>query len=266
MTHPTGAAPQSAVAAGAPGSEPAESELLHLLRRALPGAREHSRRHMEHMACRVTRRPDEAFFFQGGPIPLTLVLRGHAAIRRTTPDGREMVLGIAKPGMLLGFSSIAASPSGVDLVAVTPTDVAVWSGDDIRAIVIDDAGLALDVIEHLSGYLVRLSDRLDGFIHQEARGRVLRVLAEHEDLFFGDPPVLSRMRLPGLVGTSREMTGRVLRGLERDGILTRVGRRGLRLLSPAGLDQLAGLDLLAGARRVDPPELKISGPPRSSGT
>jgi CRP-like cAMP-binding protein len=87
----------------------------------------------------------------------------------------------------------------------------------------------------MAKYIGHVSYRLDRFIHQEARGRVLRVLAEHEDLFFGDPPVLSRSHLPSLVGTSREMTGRVLRGLEHDGVLVRVGKRGLRLLAPEDL-------------------------------
>jgi CRP-like cAMP-binding protein len=169
------------------------------------------------------------------------MVRGHAALRRTTADGRELVLGIAPRGMIFGFSSIAASPAGVDLVAVTPVEVATWPGDEVRALVHDDIGLALDVIDGMAKYLVHLSDRLDGFIHQEARRRVLRVLAEHEDLFFGDAQVLSRVQLPGLVGTSREMTGRVLRQLEREGIIARVGKRGLRLISSARLHQAVDL-------------------------
>ena len=58
----------------------------------------------------------------------------------------------------------------------------------------------------------------------------------NRDLFFADPPVLSRSHLPALVGTSREMTGRVLRQLEREGMVARVGRNGLRLLRPDRLD------------------------------
>jgi CRP-like cAMP-binding protein len=89
----------------------------------------------------------------------------------------------------------------------------------------------------MAGYIVGISSRLDRFIHQDARQRLLRVLAEYEDLFFADPPVLSRAHLPGLVGTSREMTGRVIRDLERERVIARVGTRGLRLLSPSRLRQ-----------------------------
>src|SRR5207244_11450398 len=128
-----------------------------------------------------------------------------------------------------GSSTRAGSLAGVELVAATPAEVAVWPGDEVRSLVVNDPGLALDVIDGMANYLVHLSDRIDGFIHQDARRRVLRVLVQHEDLFFGDRQVLSRGHLPGLVGTSREMTRRVVRELEREGGIARVGKHGLRL-------------------------------------
>ena len=78
-------------------------------------------------------------------------------------------------------------------------------------------------------------ERIEGFLHQDARLRVLRILARYGDLFFGETPVLTRAHLPGLVGTSREMTSHVLRQLEREGTVERVGRVGLRLLRPEQL-------------------------------
>jgi len=55
-------------------------------------------------------------------------------------------------------------------------------------------------------------------------------------LFFGDPPILTRAHLSGLVGTSQEMTRRVLRQLEREGTIAREGRAGLLLLRPDQLE------------------------------
>ena len=73
-------------------------------------------------------------------------------------------------------------------------------------------------------------------MHQDARRRVLRILARHRSLFFGDPPILTRAHLSGLVGTSQEMTRRVLRQLEREGTIAREGRAGLLLLRPDQLE------------------------------
>ena len=86
-------------------------------------------------------------------------------------------------------------------------------------------------------FLNILTKKVDGFLHQDSRRRVMRVLVRHRDLFFADPPVLTRSHLPGLVGTSREMTGRELRELEHGGTVGRVGRTGLRLLRPEWLEE-----------------------------
>lgn len=167
------------------------------------------------------------------------MVRGYASFRRTTRDGDQFVLGLATRGDLFGYSSFAARRASVDLVAVTDTQVALWSGDEFRRLVRADPGLAADAIEGMAEYIVDITERLD-FIHHTSRQRVLRALARYGDLFFGQPPVLSRGYLPLLVGTSREMTGRVIRQLEREGMIARVGRNGLRLLSPARLDDAVG--------------------------
>jgi CRP/FNR family cyclic AMP-dependent transcriptional regulator len=181
----------------------------------------------------------EAVIRQGEPLPVTLVIDGYAAIRRTTTDARELVLGIARPGSLVGHRGIAGRSASQDLVAITPAKVALWSGTEVRSLVRTDPGLALSVIDAMGQFWGKNIDQVEGFIHQDARRRVLRVLATYADLFFSEPPVLPRTLLPGLVGTSREMTGRVLRSLEAEGVISRVGRRGLRLMAPAALEQAA---------------------------
>ena len=213
-------------------------EIRELLAQALPGAASESIERLADQA-RVTKvGAGDLVFRQGESIPVTLVIHGYAAFRRTTRDGRELVLDIAASGCLFG-SAIARQAATVDLVAITPTEVGQWSGADVRELATSDPGVAVGVIDGMGRQVVMLSQRIDGFIHQDARGRVLRVLAEYRDLFFGESPVLPRTLLPGLVGTSREMTSRVIRSLEREGMIARYGRRGLRLLSPTGLEEAA---------------------------
>ena len=235
----TESAPAERLAASANGDF---ADLPEMIARALPHARPESHRLLAGMARVRTTVASEIIFWQGEPIPLTLVVRGHAAFRRTTPDGRQLVLGLATGGDLFGFTSIAAQRARVDLVAVTNVEVAVWPGPRIRPLAEGDPGLALDAIDGMARFIVDITERLDGFIHQIARRRVVRVLARYGDLFFEEPAVLSRAHLPSLVGTSREMTGRVIRELERDGTLIREGRTGLRLLSPGRLQEAAALN------------------------
>jgi CRP-like cAMP-binding protein len=219
------------------GTTPDPAKVSDLIERALPNAQPDTHRVLAQSARMGQVVPNEIIFRQGEGIPLTLMVEGHGAFRRTTVDGRQLILGVVAGGDMFGFSSIASRPSTVDLVALTEGEVATWSGSDLRQLAAGDTGLALDAIDGFSRYAVNTIERVDGFIHQDARKRVLRVLAEHEVLIFGPSAVLSRAHLPGLVGTSREMTGRVLRRLEREGLIARVGRRGLKLLSPADLHQ-----------------------------
>ena len=210
-----------------------------MIARALPTARPQTHQLLAEMGQVRAIGANEIIFWQGEPIPMTLVMQGHAAFRRTTPDGRQLVLGLVTRGDLFGYTSIAGKRASVDLVAVSSAEVAVWPTRGLRPLAAADQGLALDVIDGMARYIVDITERLDGFIHQDARRRVVRVLARYGDLFFDRPAVLSRSHLPSLVGTSREMTGRVIRELEREGTIIREGRTGLRLLSPARLQDAA---------------------------
>jgi CRP-like cAMP-binding protein len=137
---------------------------------------------------------------------------------------------------MYGITSISATVSTVELVALTDCEIATWPGHEVRRLAAIDPTIAFDVIDRLSLFLSLLTEKLDGFLHQDSRRRVVSILIRHRDLFFADPPVISRAHLPGLVGTSREMTGRVLRQLEREGTIARVGQTGLKLLDPGGLE------------------------------
>ena len=212
------------------------AELLPLVERALPGCQPDTYRHLTELARVVAVQRDDVIFRQGGMTPLTLVVRGHGAFRRTTVDGQVLMVDVAKPSDLFGFSAIASTRTPVDFVALSDGEMMLWKGGDVRRLATADSALALYVIDRMADFLTSITERLDGFLHQDSRRRVIRVLSRHRDLFFGDPAILSRSHLPGLVGTSRGMTGRVLRELEAEGTVARFGRTGLRLLRPDLLD------------------------------
>jgi CRP-like cAMP-binding protein len=202
---------------------------------SLPGCRpETIQRLIDRVRVRRVQ-PGERIYTQGDPVPLTVILEGYAAARRTTIGGKELVSGVAPPGVLFGWSGLASVPSSVELVALTECRVAQWPGPLIRTLATSDTALGLAAIDSMAWSLHQTVERIEGFLHQDARLRVVRVLAQYRELFFGENPVLTRAHLPGLVGTTREMTGKVLRQLERDGTLARVDRNGLKLLRPEQL-------------------------------
>lgn len=221
-----------------PSSRPAGDRLAELLNWLLPGCRADTTERLIGTVRARTIRPGRHLYRQGEPAPLTLILEGYGAARRTTSGGKELVSGIAPAGVLFGWSGLTSVPSSVELVALTECRIAQWPGREIRALAAADPGLAFTAIDSMAWSLQQTVERIEGFLHQDARLRVLRVLAQYRDLFFGDTPVLTRADLPGLVGTTREMTGHVLRQLEREGTVQRVGRAGLTLLRPDQLEEL----------------------------
>jgi CRP-like cAMP-binding protein len=219
-------------------SEPeGRRELATRLRDLLPGASADTIDRLADSARIRALRPGDVIYPQGEVVPLTLILDGYGVARRTTTDGHEIMSGVAHAGVVFGYSGIAGEQSSVEITALTEGRVAQWPGTQIRALMAVDAGFALDAIDSMAASLHQTVERIEGFLHQDARRRVLRILARHSDLFFGDPAILDRNHLTGLVGTTREMTRRVLRRLEDEGTVQRVGATGLRLLRPDQLEE-----------------------------
>ena len=176
---------------------------------------------------------------QGEESRIGLILEGHIGFRRTTVDGREVIPRIGSRGDLAPFMPIAGRPSTAEAVALSPSCVAFWSGGDARALAAADAGFAVDILQHVMSAFEEVVERMDGLLYQNALRRVARILDQHADILFGDEAVVPRAYLPALVGTSREMTGRVLRQLESEGVVQRIGLDRLRLLDAIGLARTA---------------------------
>jgi CRP-like cAMP-binding protein len=213
--------------------------LQSLLVEVFPQSRPETRTALVNTASIQTFGAGQTMFRQGDVTPIALVLDGHVAIRRTSPEGRQLIVRILGRGKLGAFIPLVARPSAGDILALTPTPVALWSGPWIRSLARADPGLAVDLLDQIVITYEEIVGRLDSLLYQDALRRVARVLHLHADLFFAEEPVLTRDYLPTLVGTSREMTGRVLRVLEARSLVARLGRNRLSLLDPEGLEAAA---------------------------
>lgn len=238
-------------------TSPWATALPDLIGEAFPHSRPDTKRALIMAATVRTFEPGDAILRQGDDSSIGLVLDGHVAVRRTTVDGRQLIMRIVRRGELASVLPLATRPAGADAVALTSTPTALWHGVDVRSLATIDSGLAVDILDHVLEGLQEVVGRLDGLIYQDALRRVARVLHEHSDLFFAERPVLTRAHLPSMVGTSREMTGRVLRLLESRRLVSRVGRNRLRLLDSVGLAAIAE----PGQR--EPSRTRSSGPVRS---
>jgi CRP-like cAMP-binding protein len=222
--------------------------VAEVLDETFPGAQPETRRALSSSAEVRTYRARQTVVAQGDDTHFGLVLEGHVGLRRTTIDGRELIPLIASRGQLGLALPIAGRPSSVELLGLSAGRIALWPGRAVHALAATDAGFALALLEHVLLNVEAVVDRMDGLLYQNAQRRVARILDQHAAIVFGDEAVVTRSHLPALVGTSREMTGRVLRQLEAEGVLERIGRGRLRLLDAARLARTAAPSRDSGAR------------------
>jgi CRP-like cAMP-binding protein len=221
-----------------PGTQAQRARLSDVIDRAFHRSQPRTRDRLRSHAEFRTHRAGETVVAQGEEARTVLVLDGHVAFRRTAADGRELIPRVVSSGELASLMPLTGRPAVVEAVALAPSVVALWPGHDLATLAAEDAGFAVDLLEHVLLTFEAVIERLDGFLYQNAMRRVARVLHMHADVLFGEG-VLARRFLPALVGTSHEMTRRVLRSLESHGVVARVGPDRLELLDPHQLARTA---------------------------
>lgn len=216
------------------------ADLRTRLARAFPHASDATLGSLAESARLRQFRRGERLIVQGEPLAVILLLDGWVALRRSSSEGKQVILLIMAPGELTGAALSGSPDSPVDVVPMSDGLGASWTADFVRHLAAANAGLALDLMDAVMARGLALLGRIDGCLFHGVERRLARALATFQDLAFDERrPVITRSDLAALLFASREMTGRALRELEAEGIVTRVGRTGLRLLDPARLKEIA---------------------------
>ena len=216
-----------------------------LLARLLPGAGTGALRRLGSAARESTFSRRDALHARGSQLPPFVLLRGHVITRRVAETGQVRAALIAGPGYLGGLRSIS-DPGGdafYELVALTDGTWATWDPGFVRGLALEDAGLAVGLLDLSSDFGVTLDVRLDERSFENARQRLAAVLTSYGNVIFDTPhPVAQRADLAAMIGASRVMMYRALRGLEADGLIERQRGGGINLLD---VERLAGLITVA---------------------
>jgi CRP-like cAMP-binding protein len=157
---------------------------------------------------------------------------------------------IAGRGYLGGLRSISDPDAEAlyELVALTDGTWVTWDPRQLRELALQDAGLAIGLLDLASDYAVVLNMRLDERSFASARQRMASILLRYGRLIFDTPhPVAQRADLAAMIGASRVMMYRTLRDLEADGLVTRDRGGGIRVLDEEGLARLVEVAAPDGA-------------------
>jgi hypothetical protein len=220
------------------------------LARLLPGTCDDTLRRFEGAARRQEFRRRDRLHARGMDLPPFLVLDGHVMYRRVVETGQVRAALIAPPGYLGGLRSISRPDAEAlyELLALTDGTWATWDPRFVRDLALQDGALAVDLLGLAWDFAVVLNMRLDERSFASARQRMASILLRYERVIFDTPhPVAQRADLAAMIGTSRVMMYRTLRGLEADGIVQRQRGGGINVLDEEGLARLVEVAAPEGA-------------------
>ncbi len=226
--------------------EPVGTHLVRLL----PHASDDTVRRLEGAVRQQAFRRRELLHARRMRLPPFVVLEGHVMYRRVVETGQVRAALIAGPGFLGGLRSISDPEADAlyELVALTDGTWATWDPRYLRGLALQDAGLAVGLLDLASEHEVVLNMRLDERSFASARQRMASILLRYGNIIFDTPhPVAQRADLAAMIGASRVMMYRTLRGLEADGLVTRDRGGGIRVLDEEGLARLVEVAAPHGA-------------------
>ena len=214
------------------------------LTRLLPGADAGTLSQLEGAAQRRAYRTRDRLHATGLKVLPFVVLDGHVIVRRVAETGQVYAALIAGPGYLGGLLSISdpASDAVYEMVALTDGTWATWDPRFVRGLALNDAGLAVDLLDRSADFTKVLSMRLDERSFESARQRMAAILSRYGKVIFDTPhPVAQRADLAAMIGASRVMMYRALRELEAEGLVKRQRGGGINILDADGLARLVAV-------------------------
>lgn len=186
---------------------------------------------------------DQFIYLEGEPSEALYILSsGWVKSIHLSPDGREQAIMFLQAGEIFGDIAVfLGAPYPATVVALEPVDV--WSirRVDVLDLLSRHHDLALAVIRRLSERILHFVNLVDDLTLRNVEARLARTLLQHTETVDGRMIVPRRQwttfdEMAVRLGTVRDVLGRILRGLENDGLL-RVERNAIVILDPKGLAQ-----------------------------
>ncbi|MCB0323610.1 MAG: Crp/Fnr family transcriptional regulator [Bdellovibrionales bacterium] len=166
--------------------------------------------------------------YEGDPGPsMMFLLEGKAKVNLVSPEGKEIVLANLDKGEFFGeISVLTGEDRSANVVATTDCRLLVFPADEFKRHVSQYPGLAFAMMKELALRLRASSEKIGDLVLYDVYRRVARTLkglaklvavGDEEKLLIEERP--THQELANMVGTSREMVTRALKGLEEDGCI-----------------------------------------------
>lgn len=196
-------------------------------------------------------------FQEEEPVSLGLVVDGLLRILMRSRDGREVTIRYARSGAMIGLPAVLLAGSGApgyldrwralggatrDAEALHDSVILRLRPGRFRQLMLEDVELASRLAINIAEQLQQVLDVLGADLFLPVRNRVASHLLDLAEPQGGFLVVrLNHRDVAAAIGSVREVVSRVIKSMEREGLVERVGgvKGYLRLLDPAGLHDAA---------------------------
>lgn len=154
---------------------------------------------------------------------LYIILTGRTRVQMSDDEGKEVILASLGPGDFFGEMGLMdEEPRSASVLTTEACEFIVITKDDFKAILKDNFDLAMVIMRGLVKRLREADRKIESLALLDVYGRVARVLIENSEVIDGHKVVkgkLPRQDIAKMIGASREMVSRVMKGLEVGGYI-----------------------------------------------
>ena len=154
---------------------------------------------------------------------LYILLSGRAKVQRSDSEGKEVILAVIGPREFFGeMSLIDDSPRSASVITIESSDFMAINKDSFKAMLAQSPDIAMQIMRGLVRRLREADKKIETLALLDVYGRVARVLLDFSENVNGERVVkskLPRQEIAKMIGASREMVSRVMKGLEIDGYI-----------------------------------------------
>jgi CRP-like cAMP-binding protein len=171
-----------------------------------------------------------------------VVVEGLVRIYRISPEGRLHTLSLLRP--MASFNEVAAVDGGVNpynAVAVTHAQVVRISHQIMMGLLSNEPDVLRNYVQALAHVNREYIERLEDMTFRTIPSRLAKLFLHettYADQIAEAPTHLNQEEIAAILGTTREVVGRALRGLLNAGLLKKRGRQ-IFIADRPGLEHLA---------------------------
>ncbi|QIL01613.1 Crp/Fnr family transcriptional regulator [Sphingomonas sinipercae] len=194
---------------------------------------------------RTLRRGETLFATGDEGFACATLISGALKIASFSADGTERILSLVHPAGFVG--EMFAPVERHDVVALTDSNLCVFARKDYERAIERFPALGRALLRRTAQDLFESRSAIDLMSRRSAQQKVAGFILSiarsasespcHAAAQFDLP--LSRAEIAGVLGLTIETVSRQLSRLEREGVIARQGRRGVRLVDAVRLEQLA---------------------------